>query len=114
MVTRLREVWYGQRSLAETYWGWGIIGTIAGYLLAVITVAAGMSIGRPIIGFALCFVLVIPISVFLFVANWRSASNNPGFWATIVKIVVVIQVIYLVIEFGMLFTGALNPGAPQS
>ncbi len=100
------EVWYGQRSLAQTFWLWyvlfvglfiGVGGAVIAMMFALTT--ASMSPAH-LIG-----ALSLPINVWILVGLWRSATNNPGFWAVAVKISVVLGIIGLIVNWAQIFTG---------
>lgn len=102
----IRDVWYGQRSLAQTYWGWNflfgsiLVGNVGLLLVGLIAASTGLSF----LMFIYLALVVVPVSVWVLVGCWRSATNNPGFWAGVVKFLVVIGVIvviaYLIIQLG--------------
>jgi hypothetical protein len=48
--------------------------------------------------------LVLPTGVWQTVANWRSATNHPSGWATLVKVLVVISIPILLVQYAALFT----------
>ena len=96
MIDRLREVWYGQRPLGETYWLWGFLisGVVTWVLLFIAYVAVtGIHSTYPFYAY---LALQIPFSIFIWVALWRSATENPGFWAAVVKVLVVIGGVFAV------------------
>ena len=81
----IEEILDGKRSLAETFWLWHV-------LFANIFVARILSNILPsVIFFPLCSV----VTVWIVVGLWRCASNNSGYWALLVKIIIVIGLIDL-------------------
>ena len=97
----IREVWYGQRSLAQTFWGWGVlfnvllVQNLGGFM--VVMLASDNYVN--LIAFFYLALIWIPVSIWIVVGLWRSATNNPGFWATAVKILVVIVIILNVVQW---------------
>jgi hypothetical protein len=100
----IREVWQGQRSLAQTFWGWHVlfnvllVQNLGGFMIV-------MLVGDDYVNSValLYMVLVwIPVWIWVIVGLWRSATNNPGFWAVVVKILVVIAIVLQFAPLAML------------
>jgi hypothetical protein len=89
----VKDVWYGQRSLAETFWLWNVlIGTVVlGYGGIYLVGLLIMQI-RNLFPFFLYFALTLPYSVWITVGLWRSARNNPSGCATLVLGLIVIGI----------------------
>jgi hypothetical protein len=79
------EIWEGRRGFAETFWLWHV-------LFANIFVARILSAALPSVIF---FPLWSIVTIWTVVGLWRCASNNPGYWAVVVKIIIVIGLIDL-------------------
>jgi hypothetical protein len=96
----IREVWFGQRSLGETYWLWGwlvsaiLVGAIGRVIFFTIATATGTKF--PIY---LYFALLLPVDVWHLVGQWRSATNHPSGWATLVKVSYVLAVPVMIITW---------------
>jgi hypothetical protein len=92
-ISYIREVWYGQRSLGETYWLWGwlVVGTVIGGAGKFLFLMLAETLRNPF-PLYLYFALLLPVVVWYNVGLWRSATNNPSGWATLVKVLYVIQV----------------------
>jgi len=88
----IREVWYGQRSLAETWWFWNvlIVNILLGEVVALITILSAILSGS-YFPFLLSKVLTIPCAIWIIVGIWRSASNTGSFWADVAKFLLIIQ-----------------------
>jgi hypothetical protein len=93
MFQRIREVWNGKRSLAETYWIWCIAVGIVFRIVSHLEDAFGWARGAPaaVIAFGLFSLIYV---VFSLVGLWRSATNHPGAWSFLVKILVVIGALF--------------------
>jgi len=106
-MSTIKEIWYGQRSLAETYWIWGILLTIAnfagGFAAGLLSAAAGN--GFPLFLF---IAISVPTSICYQVGLWRSATNHPSGWATLVKVLIVIAVPFNLITWANLFLTGLK------
>lgn len=100
------EVWYGQRSLAQTFWLWyGLfVGLFIGGGGAVIAMMFALTTAS-MFPVYLIGALSLPINVWILVGLWRSATNNPGFWAVVVKISVVLGIIGLIVNWAQIFSG---------
>lgn len=99
----VKEVWYGQRSLAQTYWLWGILVSVIAFLGAFIAALMAIAMGN---GFPFFFFVAIlmPIHIWYMVGLWRSATNHPSGWATLVKVMYVFSVPYALYNWITLFS----------
>lgn len=74
MINVIKRLWYGDYSLAKTYWGWGLLGGIAlGFLLTIPAVVVGS-----ITLIYLVELIRLAFSVIMLVAIWRSARKYTG------------------------------------
>jgi hypothetical protein len=101
----IREVWYGQRSLGETWWWWNflvvsiLLGQGLGYLMEVAvretqsTFPAVLYLG-----------LMLPVQIWIGVGTWRSATNHPSGWAIVAKVLTVVGVGFSLFLYFILFT----------
>lgn len=89
----ISDVWHGRRPLGEIFWKYGFfVGGVAMYAsLVVCSVISGFTNSQA--PYYLWIVLTTPVNVWLYVGLWRSATRNPGGWATVVKIYVVLSAI---------------------
>jgi hypothetical protein len=101
----VKEVWYGQRSLAQTYWFWGgLIGTLVVGIGARLIAVQLVVLTRNLFPLLLYLALWLPIYIWITVGLWRSATNHPSGWATLVKVLTVIGVPLTVYYMAMWFS----------
>lgn len=101
----IREVWYGKRSLAETFWGWGVLFNVllvqnAGPFMVVMLASDNYV---DVIALFYLALIWIPLSIWVIVGLWRSATNHAGLWAGVVKILVVIAIMLQIAPLAMFF-----------
>lgn len=101
-------VWRGECSLAQTFWLWNVIvgGIVIGGISKAMVIALGSEGTASGAGDVVLLLLTVPYGLWIMVGLWRSASNNPGFWASNVKIGVVFQAIFAVIQWQTLLWSA--------
>lgn len=101
----MREVWYGQRSLAETFWGWGVLFNVLLVQNAGPFIVVMLTSDKYVDLIALFYLALIwiPLSIWVIVGLWRSATKHAGLWAGVVKILVVIAIILQIVPLVMLF-----------
>ncbi len=99
----IREVWYGQRSLEETFWLWNMLigGIVLGQIVKLIAQAIAIDIGS-LYPVYLYIAFSVPYSIWNRVGLWRSASNSEGCWAGGVKILLIIGIILEIIGWFVL------------
>src|SRR6202035_1079889 len=97
-VSLLKEVWYGQRSLAETYWIWyWLVGELVigkGFRFIFLEWAKAIQSMFPIYLF---LALVLPYSFWSLVGLFRSARRRKGFWGWAAMITSVMGLVGLVV-----------------
>ncbi len=88
----LTRLWRGEVSLAETYWGWGVVYPLGLVLLAAITSKALPEITALIVWLQW---LRVPYYAFISIAIWRSSGRyrGPRIWAGLARIAVVLGVL---------------------
>ena len=91
-MTLVRDLWAGNRPLAEAFWHYAIVYGIALNLVATIAAMALFSGDGPAaLGTAIYF-LPTPYNLFMVVAVWRSAGQYeaPDHWADLARIAAVV------------------------
>jgi len=101
--------WRGELTLAQAYWGVGILVTIGAYAVGVAIgkFADPTQIGARYYGivFSAFLTLLCIITVWQIIGVWRSAGNHIRstkryFWASLARVVMVLAAIRSVIDFG--------------
>jgi hypothetical protein len=91
----VREVWFGQRPLAQTFWWWFILieQIFGNYIVPFLMILLLSNFKREHSNFLFYLYVAFWILyvIWVRVGLWRSATNNPGFWARIVKIIVLLS-----------------------
>lgn len=87
----IQDIWYGQRSLAYTFWVWNIIVIIPIGVLLWITSVISVDFDLPLIEY-IFFAFLIPYHIWIVVGTWRCSTLHGGFWGGLVKFMVVIGV----------------------
>jgi hypothetical protein len=101
MFAFVSDVWWGRRSLAQTYWGWG---ALLGFFLAIPQLVMQSLGPQGTVPNYLWWVLVLgPYRVWSTVGIWRSASRSQSGWAVLAKVGVTLSMIYLVLIFAASF-----------
>ena len=97
-MSRLKEVWYGERSLAETWWFWNVF--VGNIILAkgvmFIAVILAQAIGNVFPVYLVHVMLFLPFCVWITVGILRSAKKRGGFWGWVAIILSVISLIHVV------------------
>lgn len=94
-LTLVRDLWLGNRPLAEAFWRYAII---YGVLLNLAATLAAMSVfssdAPTAVGVAVYF-LPTPYNLFMLVSVWRSAGNyeGPSHWADLARIATAVWVV---------------------
>lgn len=103
----IKKVWGGESGLARTYWGWGVLGSIAWAIaISLVTLGSAAAIGL-LIGF-LTYYLIVGVG------TWRAATAYTGatIWAVLAKLVVGMWTLVLlggVVMLGMTISGKNMP-----
>lgn len=93
MLYLIKELWYGDISLAKTFWLFGVlVGILFNFAFKFIEFGSAFFI------FLLFVALNYTYLVFIFVAIWRSANKykGPKAWAILAKIIVIIGIARLI------------------
>lgn len=104
----VKDVWYGQRSLAETFWLWDVLigNVVLGYGGAYIVGSLLMQTSN-LFPLFLYVALTLPYSVWVTVGLWRSARNHPSGCATLVLGLIVLSIPLTIYNLINLFRIAL-------
>ena len=98
------DVWYGRRSLAETFWLWNIMLNIVVMSFIGPMIAAMFAVTfNSVMPFYVWTALFVLFSFWLLMGLWRCATRNPGGWATAAKAFIVVYVVYLFYMYGRPF-----------
>lgn len=95
VISFLRNVWYGNRSLGQTWWFWNcffgnfVVGGIGG-LLVIPSISEQMQSAYPLLLYVVA--VIIPYTIWISVGSWRSATNHPSRWSDVVKALVVASI----------------------
>ena len=85
-MSMIGEVWRGERSLGETFWFWGLIVSELVIGLGGMSVATSMmENSHSAYPMYLYLNVMLPVIIWETVATWRSATKHPGWWASMLK-----------------------------
>ena len=104
-MNALAKLWRGQFSLAATYWGFGVLGSILVFLpLKLLTPGSAAAI---LLGVVFCLYLIAAC-----VGTWRSATSysGPSAWAVLSKVAAVIGCLWAAGVLALIVTA---PGPAQ-
>jgi hypothetical protein len=94
LAKSIREVWRGERSLAETWWIWNVlIGKLGidlglGLLAGMLAEATGS-----LTSVAVFVIIALPYTLWTLVGCFRSAWARQGFWGWVVIILCILYVL---------------------
>jgi hypothetical protein len=117
LIDDIREHWAGKGTLSRAYWGYGVVGTLILYVLAILLAlglvpfaledgdVAGL-LGSPLIQAYLVGVSVVVGAYHLFAAViiWRNSNNvRNRTWGDVARVIVVLGVLALVYQVATQF-----------
>lgn len=72
----LRKLWWGQYSLAQTFWGFYVLGFLAVILICGLALLASYQMRMGTVGFIIAFIVFWTYLLITSIAVWRSASAH--------------------------------------
>lgn len=97
-ISFIREVWYGQRSLAQTFWLWNLLlaDLVVWYGGGLLALTLAMITYRMLFIY-LFWVISISISVWVWVGLWRAAAmKSDWFWSLVIRGYIVVGIVGVV------------------
>jgi hypothetical protein len=99
----LREVWRGERSLAETWWIWNVLIGKLGIGIGLILPAAVLFQATKIwLPFAVILIVYFSYTVWIWVGCFRCAWARRGFWGWVVIILCILGVLQTLVSLSRL------------
>jgi hypothetical protein len=95
----IRQVWRGEVSLAEAFWGWAVLGALLVNLFTSVLFLTLVSRDLTLLGFIAGYAISVPYNVLAAVGVWRAAARHPGdpAWAETARVIALVGLAVLTI-----------------